>query len=340
VLDIHWSEGLARAWALLDQSAGTPDADRHVVRSWLALRKHQHERAAAEAHRALELEPSNADAMEALAEAEIYAGHARKGGAEAARARRQNPEAPGRALYLVGVAAFALAEFETAVRAVREAIEVAPARQAEFSGVLAAALGQLGRTEEAHAAFRTFAEGYLERPSMSWTVQPEQFQNPRFHTWRNVDLAWAVFTHPFRDPLVQERFANGLRAAGAPAGMAGYLSLHRGNRLGAQEIEDLLFGAEIAGRDFWLAELEWRQTRSPEGAVVHSGAPIHAGPPDPPRGTGQTRDDLLCEDWPTRGARVEICVAIWRMLDQRSRLRWGDYVVVTDVGPFPFSVIR
>ena len=336
-LAIHWSEGLARAWTLLDHGAGRPDADRYVVRSWLALRKHQHDRAAAEARQALQLQPNNVDAMEALAEAEIYAGRAEAGRAEAERARRQNPGSPGRALYLTGLAAFALEDPGAAVRAINEAIEAAPARRAEFSGVLAAALGQLGRREEARMAFETFAEGYLERPSMSWTVRPERFRNPRFHTWRNIDLAWAVFTHPFRDPLVQERFANGLRAAGAPAGVGGYLSLHHGSRLSGEEIEDLLFGAGIAGRDFWLAEAEWRQTRSPDGAVVHSGAPIHAGPPDPPRGTGQTRDNLLCERWPMRGTRVEICVTIYRMLDDRSRLRWGDYVMVTDIGPFPFS---
>ena len=130
-----------------------------------------------------------------------------------------------------------------------------------------------------------------------------------------------------------------MRAAGVPAGVAGYLSLHRGNRLSGDEIKELLVGAEIVGRDFWLAEAEWRQTRTRDGAVVHPGAPIHAGPPDPPRGTGQTRDDLLCERWPMRGAHVEICVTIYRMLDDRSRLRWGDYVMVTDIGPFPFSAI-
>lgn len=338
-LDIHWSEGLARAWRLLDHSAGQPDADRHVVRSWLALRKHQHDRAVAEARRALELEPNNADAMEALAEAEIYAGDAKAGRAEAERARRQNPGSPGRALYLTGLSAFALDDPEAAVRAINGAIAAAPARRAEFSGVLAAALARSGRIEEAQAAFEIVAEGYLERPSMSWTVRPERFRNPRFHTWRHIDVAWVVFTHPFRDPLVQERFAGGLRAAGAPAGVAGYISLHRGNRLSGREIENLLFGAEIAGRDFWRAEENWRQLRHPNGAVVHYGAPIHAGPPDPPRGTGQTRDDVLCEQWPLRGTRVEICVSIYRMLDDRSRLRWGDYVMVTDLGPFPFSAI-
>ena len=147
-LDIHWSEGLARAWTLLDHSPERPDAERHVVRSWLALRKHQHDHATAEARLGAQLDPNNADAMEALAEAEIYAGQAQTGRTEAGRALRQNPGSPGRALYLTGLAAFAVDDPEAAVRAIDETIAAAPARRAEFSGVLAAALGQLGRSAE------------------------------------------------------------------------------------------------------------------------------------------------------------------------------------------------
>ncbi|MGI9394820.1 MAG: adenylate/guanylate cyclase domain-containing protein, partial [Boseongicola sp.] len=89
-LDIHWSEGLALAWALLGQPESSTDADRHVVRSWLALRKHQHERAIEEAQQALELEPSDTEAMEALAEALIYSGQTESALEWAERALRHN----------------------------------------------------------------------------------------------------------------------------------------------------------------------------------------------------------------------------------------------------------
>lgn len=337
-LGLHWADALARSWALLAKEAGEPNADRHVIRSWLALRKHQHERAIAEARKALALSPNDSDAMEALAEAEIYAGKAEDGLKAAERALRQNPAAPARAHYLIGLANYAQGQPQAALDALDLAIATAPGRRSEFAGIRAATLAELGRQEDAREAFEVFSRGYLDRPSMSWTVRPETFRNPRFHTWRNIDLAWSVFTHPFRDPLVQERFAASLRVAGAPEGIGGYLALNRGNRLTGAEIRDVSFGKEISGSDFWLAEKEWRQTRTEEGKVTHYGVPIHVGPPQSDEGEGTTRDDLLCERWLLEEQRVEICSSVYRMFDARSRARWGDYVMVTDIGPFPFSV--
>lgn len=339
-MNIHWSEGLAQAWALLDQTAGPPDAGRHVIRSWLALRKHQHRQAITEARRALELEPNETDAMEALAEALIYAGQVEAGLEEARRALRQNPGSPARARFLLGLAHYAQNQMEQAATEIETAIDAAPSRRAEFSGLLAAALARQGRTADAAAAFEIFTKGYLERPSKSWTVKPEAFQNPRFHTWRNIDLAWAVFNHPFQDPTVQERLAEDLTRAGAAAGHGGFLSLHRGNRLLSPEISELLLNADITGSDFWLAEREWLQFRDGQGSVRHTGFSIHAGPPSSPQGTWDVRDNLLCEKWSLKKTRVEICVAVFRLFDERARRRWGDFVMVTDVGPFPFSVIN
>ncbi|MXN67112.1 hypothetical protein GR183_19560 [Stappia sp. GBMRC 2046] len=339
-LDLHWSDALARSWALLTREGATANEDAHVIRSWLALRKHQHDRAIAEASEALKQSPNDSDAMEALAEAEIYAGQAETGHATAEEALRQNPAAPAKAHFLTGLAEYALGNAEASLKALDRAISTAPERRSEFDGIRAAALAELGRTKDAQEAFETFSRGYLDRPAMSWTVRPQAFRNPRFHTWRNIDLAWAVFTHPFRDPLVQERFAASLRAAGAPAGLGGYLSLNRGNRLKGVEIRDVLFGKEISGSDFWLAENEWRQKRTEGGQVTHYGVPIHVGPPTADTGEGAIRDDLLCESWQLEEQRVEICSTVYRMFDARSRARWGDYVMVTDIGPFPFSVVE
>ncbi|NRG18606.1 adenylate/guanylate cyclase domain-containing protein [Rhizobiales bacterium] len=339
-LGLHWADALARSWVLLAKETEEPNADRQVIRSWLALRKHQHERAIADAERALILSPNDTDAMEALAEAEIYAGRAQAGLKVAEQALRQNPAAPAKAHYLIGLANYAQGQPQAALEALDRAIAAAPGRRSEFAGIRAATLAELGRDDDAREAFEVFSRGYLDRPSMSWTVRPETFRNPRFHTWRNIDLAWAVFTHPFRDPLVQERFAVSLRVAGAPEGIGGYLPLNRGNRLEGAEIREAAFGREISGSDFWLAEKEWRQTRTEEGEVTHHGVPIHVGPPQADKGEGTTRDNLLCERWLLEDQWVEICSSVYRMFDARSRARWGDYVMVTDIGPFPFSVVE
>ena len=56
-------------------------------------------------------------------------------------------------------------------------------------------------------------------PSGDWSVFKQIFAdhwdgfkqvNPRYHTWQRVGLAWAVYAHPFADPKVLERLAQGL----------------------------------------------------------------------------------------------------------------------------------
>lgn len=339
-LGIHWSDGYTRARQLLEHGMAEPNADHHVLRSWLALRKHQHTQAVAEAERALELNPNDPDALEALSEALILAGRPDEGIEFARRAMRRNPLLLGRPLYLLGLAAFARGDAESAVAHAERAIDQAPTHRAEISGLLAAALGQLGLDDRAEAAFREFSEAFVNRPDRAWSVRTLAFANPRFHTWRRIDLAWSVYSFPFADRRVLERFAAGLRAAGAPGSVGGYLSLHPRNRLGGEDIRALLFGHEIEGTDFWLAEHHWRERRAENGRVDHFGYPIHPGLPTTASGQGWIHDDRLCERWPALSTSFEICVAVFRVPGEAARARWGDYVMVTDTGPHPFSPVR
>ena len=86
-LGIFWSDGFTKAWAQLEKGMAEPNADFHVLRSWLALNKHQHARAMAATAAALDLNPNDADALEAMAAALIFAGQPAAGGSTP-RARR------------------------------------------------------------------------------------------------------------------------------------------------------------------------------------------------------------------------------------------------------------
>jgi len=337
-LGIHWADGFTRARRLLEQGMTRPNADAHVLQSWLALRKRQYSKAISEAKQALDINPNNADALEATAEAMIYAGQSEDGIRFANQAMRQNPTLRARPLFLIGVSEFALGHFDKAVERISQAIREQPERKADFSGVLAAAMGVLGQSEEARAAFRTFSQGIVNRPSLAWSVKAQTFANPRYHTWRRADVAWGVFSYPFADRLILDRLANGLLAAGATESVGGYLALDRKSRLGGAEIQLLLFGEEISGKNFWLSDVIWRQRRTAQGTVTHEGDSIHPGLPAIANGKGQIRDDLLCEIWPALSRELELCVLIFRVSESKARLRWGDYVMVTDTGPQPFSL--
>jgi len=135
------------------------------------------------------------------------------------------------------------------------------------------------------------------------------------------------------------RLAEGLSAAGATGSVGGHLPLVEEYRLSGEGIEELLFGQEIEGRDFWLSQSSWQQHRDPEGRVVHDGYALHAGLRSPARGIGRTEGDSLCDRWSSPDPPVEICVAVFRVPPGAGRLRWGDYIMVTDIGPAPFRVV-
>ncbi|MEE8506493.1 MAG: hypothetical protein V3S40_09780, partial [Kiloniellales bacterium] len=78
------------------------------------------------------------------------------------------------------------------------------------------------------------------------------------------------------------------------------------------------------------------------------GYPLHPGLARAATGIGRIAGDRLCDRWPGtgpgpglgRGVALETCVAIYRIADPKARLRWGDYVMATDTGPQPFSLIE
>ncbi len=319
-----------------------PSADARTLNSWLALRKHQYKRAISEAEAALALNPNDAEALEALAAALIYSGRPQDGILQAQQAMAQNPLLLGRPLYLIGLAEFALGNPDQTILRLARAIELAPAHRPEFSGLLAAAYGELGRAAEAEAAFAVYREGLLNRPALAWSVAPQPFVNPRSNTWWRVDLAWAVYAHPFASREVLERLAKGLKVAGATSGIGGFLPIYAENRLSGEEIGALLFGSSIGGKGFQPGAALWRQDRAADGTVRHSGYPLHPGLDRAATGIGRIVGDRLCERWPGQGpdAALETCVAIYRIADAKARLRWGDYVLATDTGPHPFSIIE
>lgn len=337
-LGIFWTEGYTRAWQLLERGMARPDADYRVLRSWLSLQKHQHDRAIAEARAALDISPHDADALEAMAEALIYAGRSDEAMPYIQDAERSNPLLLARPYYLRGLAEFASGDPGRAVEHLERAIELAPGGRTDFSGILAAAYGELDRTNEAEAAFEAYKIKFLNRPARSSTMSAQPFTNPRYHTWRRFGLAWAVYSHPFARREVLDRLARGFEKAGAWAGVGKYLPLHEENRLAGDEIKSLLFGHEINGTSFWLSESIWRQQRGTGGAVEHEGYPIHAGMDVSAEGAGRMEEDRLCEKWPLLAKTFETCVVIFRVTDPGAKTRWGDYVMVTDTGPHPFSL--
>jgi tetratricopeptide (TPR) repeat protein len=320
-LGIYWMAGYTRARRLLEKGMARPNADSHVLLSWFALRKRQHDRAIDEANRALELSPNSSDALEALAEALIYSGQPTEGIEVAERAMRQNPALPGRPLYLVGLAEFTLGVPQNAVKHLERALRHAP-NQTHYADILAASYAELSNLQHAEAAFEILAQG--------------------LHYEERADLVRLVASHPISSLRVLDRLADGLRVAGARSGFGGYLPLSATNRLSGDDIRSLLFGRKIKGTQLtWQAsEFDWRQQRTADGGVEHFGFPVQPGVFSGATGTGRIEDDMLCERWPELSDILDICVVIYRIPEGNAKILWGDYVMFTDLGPQPFRLVE
>ena len=217
----------------------------------------------------------------------------------------------------MGLAEFALGHPDKAVEHLQRARELAP-KKTDFAGILAPALVELGQIEQAKAAFKIFTEG-----------RDDQYQ-----------LVRAVVVFPFLQRSVLDRLADGFENSGATAGIGGYMPLYAENRLKGSEIKSLLFGREIKGFDFWNNSRIWGQRRTADGKVEHLGFHIHSGVVRGDTGVGRIEDDMLCEQWPKLATALEVCVAIFRITEANARIRWGDYVMVTNTGPHPFRVVE
>ena len=185
-------EALARRAVALDGG----DAE---ARSRLALAlnwRGDHQGAQAEAERALAISPNLADAHGALGVVLTYSGRPKEGLAALKTCIRLDPRTPSRVYRLlhIAVALYFCREYAAAVEAARQAIRSFPDYPRAYR-VLAAALGQMGRTAEAKEA--------LER---HLAIAPEQFDN--------FVRGYVVERYPGVRPEDYAHMLEGLRNAG------------------------------------------------------------------------------------------------------------------------------
>ena len=155
-----------------------------------------HQGAQAEAERALAISPNLADAHGALGVVLTYSGRPTEGLAALKTCIRLDPRAPSLVYRLsqIAVALYFCREYAAAVEAARQAIRSFPDRPGSYL-VLAAALGQMGRTAEAKEA--------LEK---AIAIAPERFDN--------FVCGYVRRRHPGLRPEDHSHMLEGLRKAG------------------------------------------------------------------------------------------------------------------------------
>ncbi len=316
-LVLWWRKAILRARNILAKGAGENVADTHVVRSQMALNKHQLGVALREAEQALALNTDDVEALKSKASVLIYSGQYEEGRKLANHVIRLDPVVIAEPLYLIGLSYFATGNYGKSVDYIERAIESDPATAIYFR-LLAAAYGNLGMKAEANKAWRKYRK--------SWKRNQGQF-------W----IAAAVQFYPFQDREILKRLADGFEAAGGvERPPSRFLKLDAETRLSGEEIRALLFGHTIKGQDYWLAD-PIRQQRTIDGKVTHSGiqSPIDAVELDGELlGESWVEDNRLCDRWFDAEGDLADCVLIFRDLDRGP----NNYYMITDTGPHPFQV--
>jgi len=175
----------------VDEAIAKDDTDpfAHYVAAAIFLFAKDYERAEAEGARALSLNPNFALALAGRGLALILIGQPLKAIPLIERAMRLDP-AQQQYFHFLGTAYFLARDFETAATCFKDRIAVNPATDLSRA-FLAAALGQLGRAEEARAIWHELTE-----------------INPRYSFEEHIGRL------PFKNPDDAELFAEGLRKAG------------------------------------------------------------------------------------------------------------------------------
>ena len=165
------------------------DAWAHTVLGFMLEYEHEYEESAAHLETALKLGPNHADTHALRADLLVMKGRPLEAIDSAAQALRLNPQAPAWYYWCKGEAEYAARQYENAVATLRhEATYGTPSRS-----ILAGALAQLGRIEEARIEGRLFMADY-----------------PDFRIEAFLD------TQPFRHRADREHFADGYRKATLP----------------------------------------------------------------------------------------------------------------------------
>jgi len=164
----------------------------HFVKAQVALFRGQHEKAAAAATKAIELNPNYADAYALLAWILHYAGRPDQAEPMLAEALERNPRSSASYREIAGEVAFATGRFDEAAVAFGAALERNPAHTRARLW-LAATLAKLGRREEA-----------------AWEVQELLTLNPEF------SLSRLLLAFPLKDPQQRDALTSALAQLGLP----------------------------------------------------------------------------------------------------------------------------
>jgi TolB-like protein/class 3 adenylate cyclase/Tfp pilus assembly protein PilF len=226
----------------------------------------QADKALVEFRAALALDPGDAWTYAYMSGALTTAGRPAEAVSYIRTAMRLDPRHPADFHYFLGLAQFALENFDEAAVSFENATRLNRDNEYPFAA-LGATYGYLGRKREAQSAIARFDDIWVERGDVPLTID----SMPRLGFLTRAHL---------------KRLRTGFRLAGVPETMLSSEFAGR-NQLTTDEIRALLFGHRLHGRRLWLEE-EHAASVTAEGVAEMSGDWVLGG--------GHTTDGIAVFD--------------------------------------------
>jgi tetratricopeptide (TPR) repeat protein len=180
---------LSMASAMRAVELDPDDSGSHEALAWVLLFERRWEESTKEYEISLRLNPNDADVWVGFGDLKFFEGRGVEAIACIEKALRLNPHPPGWYFWSLGLAQFIAGQYEAAVKTLRNDATY----RTESRRILAAALAQLGRLEEAREEAKLYLAG-----------------NPQFRINHWID------TLPYRDIATRDRVVEGMRKAGLP----------------------------------------------------------------------------------------------------------------------------
>jgi hypothetical protein len=283
----------------------------HALQSERYLNLRLHEKALAEAEKALSLDPNDPTCHAAMAEALVMGGRPEEAVDYARKGMRLDPQNPSRYLKLMGRAHFCMGEMKKAVRSYEDSNKYNPGLGSEKL-ILAAACAHLGRDEEARAL--------LEKHKNRWV---ENVGDRAPYLFRMIMFFLPFKSHPPVDLLVE-----GLRKAKFPGDLS-YYPVFEENRLTGEEIRELLLGSKISGFVPGRGEV-WTRYGTDGKTIFSSGND---------QGTTRIMADMGCSQRGKGYWGSEYCWTVFRNPNGNPQRR-DEYMLVMDIGLMAFSTVK
>ena len=327
-LNMSWIEGRLRLREYTQMALKKPTPSAYNLSALSYLSRRQHKEAISEEERGLALDPNSRECHFNMGRVLYLAGRPKEGIEYVNKSWRLDPRSRLLNLVALGWAHFCMGEIAEAATFFEQAQKLHP--EAGIALPLAAFYALLGRDQDA----RSMIDMLRKKQGAAL-----------------LDVGATMFSMPFRDRAIVDRYAQGLLKAGlAPSGRVsgGYFPAYKENQLTGEEIKSLLLGSKITGIDrdgqqWWVdrkenGEFTWRgpALKDPVTQKIISASTL-AGP-NSDRGKSRIEGDMICHQFEKSYWGLEFCGTVFRNPEGTNESK-DEYFFCSDIGFEPFSSV-